>query len=320
MLKSLIDRLLGDRRIPADEEIDRFPAPHKPSPPPKRAFPNGYIPDPEREDVFDPALRHYANGFVKGEPHFADGAEATAFFEARSRLLRACVAAIGASALGPELVLRGGATLELWYGERARHAKDIDLVVRDRAVRANGRDGESLLFTLRDLVARTVGGGIKAEDVPIDAIWTYDRAEGRRITCPWTWHERVKDTLQLDIVFDEALCTTPIEGEVEGVSVWLASREESLAWKVLWCVTDRFPQAKDVYDVMLLSEDVRVDVEFIERVFRAKDEPWDADYPACMIDALRDVEDWPAFVEAHPYLSIPSYDVVRERIAAALSR
>ena len=65
--------------------------------------------------------------------------------------------------------------------------------------------------------------------------------------------------VQMDVVIGEILLSEP---EVEtipllsggSVEIFAASVAQSLAWKCLWLATDQYPEAKDVYDAVLLAE------------------------------------------------------------------
>jgi len=105
--------------------------------------------------------------------------------------------------------------------------------------------------------------GILSDQIAIEEIWTYDRAPGRRILFPWSVPDLPRGTVQMDLVFNEALPSPTISlpiADDDGCACTLecASAEQSLAWKVLWLHTDRFPQGKDLYDAVLLAEYVRL--------------------------------------------------------------
>lgn len=288
----------------------------------RKGLPAGYEPDDNRPDVFDPALKHHPAAFIKGPPRFEDAAEEARFRTARARMLRWCLAGIGGAPVGDRVVVRGSVAMALWYGERARPAKDIDLVVTPESVHPESSEGRQLLAGLTRAVTdalRLEGIDLNPADIPVDGIWTYERAEGRRLTFPWAWEGRVRDSIQVDVVFNERLLSSPIPLAVEGVEVRAASPEESLAWKLLWLASDGWPQGKDLYDAVLLAENVTLPPGFLRRVFAEKHGPWSDDYEAGMFEPASQV-DWPNFVREHPALTQGSVAEFRARLERALSK
>ncbi|NOK31941.1 nucleotidyl transferase AbiEii/AbiGii toxin family protein [Corallococcus exercitus] len=289
---------------------------------PRRHLPAGYERDDNRPDVFDPALKHHDAAFIKGPPRFEDPAEAARFREARARILRRCLAGIGRMPVGEQVVARGSVVLELWYGERARPAKDIDLVVTPAAVGPNSSEGQRLMAELTRAVTealRLEGTELDPASIPVDGIWTYERAEGRRLTFPWTWEGRVRDSVQVDVVFNEQLFGAPLRHTVEGVEVQVATPEESLAWKLLWLANDLWPQGKDLYDAVLLAENTRLTPGFLQRVFDAKQGQWHESVNTGTFETASQV-DWPNFVLEHPTLAGGTLDEFRARLERALQR
>src|SRR5438105_3419143 len=120
---------------------------------PKSWYPAAYVADPQRPDVFDPALKHYRRAFVKGPPK--DAANARRLTDARSLLLRRTARALARSPLADVFVLRGSFTLWSWFGGRARRPRDLDLVVRDAALAPDGPGADALL-------ARVAGNAVDA--------------------------------------------------------------------------------------------------------------------------------------------------------------
>ncbi|WP_342380406.1 nucleotidyl transferase AbiEii/AbiGii toxin family protein [Myxococcus stipitatus] len=272
---------------------------------PRHWLPKGFEQDARRTNVFDPALKHYGAAYVKAPPRFEDAEEAAAFRAARSRLLRTSLAAIGRSSVARQLVVRGSIALELWYGERARPAKDIDLVVTPETIGPESSEGQQLFTELRQAVTQALrdeGLPVEPESIPVDAIWTYERAEGRRLTFPWTWRGRLRDTVQVDIVFNERMCAAPVPLTVEGVTLRGASPAESLASKLLWLTNDSYPQGKDLFDAVLLAEDVRLPAELLRRVFAEKHGHWFDTYLTGEFTLDQEV-DWANFALEHPTLA-----------------
>lgn len=255
-------------------------------PPTTMRHPLGYIKDQQRPDVFDPALKQYPYAFVHGAPTSSN--EALSLAEKRSYLLQLTLVALGNSSVRDELVLRGSLTLETWFPGRARRAHDVDLVIRDTTTTPFHAASEELLTEIaiaaRDAIRTDVV--VLDDQIALDSIWTYERAEGRRITLPWRHETGMQDVVQIDVVFQEPLQDEPVletlrssaseQGSVHvpPPSLWFASKAESLAWKLLWLDTDAHKQAKDLYDAILLAEHVPLPKGLVQRVFAAKANPW----------------------------------------------
>ncbi|MBN8227746.1 nucleotidyl transferase AbiEii/AbiGii toxin family protein [Corallococcus macrosporus] len=289
-------------------------------PPPH--LPAGYERDDNRPDVFDPALKQHSAAFIKGPPRFTDPTEAARFREARARLLRRCLAGIGRQPVGAHVVARGSVVLALWYGEQARPAKDIDLVLTPATVKPDSSEGLRLMAELTRAVTDALhleGIHLDPAAIPVDGIWTYERAEGRRLTFPWSWEGRVRDSVQVDIVFNEQLLSSPLQHMVEGVPVQVATPEESLAWKLLWLRNDMWPQGKDLYDAVLLAENTRVPPGFLRRVFDAKQDPWIEPINAEAFDFAGKM-DWPNFVREHPTFAGATLEEFQARLMRALQQ
>jgi hypothetical protein len=294
-----------------------------------RDYPAGYRADPQRPDVFDPALKHCRHAFVKGPPSTPE--DARVIDAARALLLDRSLDALALSSIRDDVVLRGGLTLAVWYPGRARRPHDIDLVVRDATIDPGSTKAEALLAE----IGRAVCNALVADDaqvgeaITVDGIWTYERAEGRRITVPWTRGGSIRDVIQIDVVFREPLLDTPLLEPLRGAGsaggyrdtaagpcLWFASRAESLAWKLLWLETDMYPQPKDLYDAVLLAEDVRVSLDFVRRVFEAKGEHW-ARGRTTVVNMSWSV-DWPSFTAEYPELAAGDGNAWLARLRRAL--
>lgn len=53
--------------------------------------------------------------------------------------------------------------------------------------------------------------------------------------------------------------------------MWVASDEESLAWKLLWLYSDIHPQGKDLYDAVLLAERTALQTSLLKTVLQDAD-------------------------------------------------
>jgi hypothetical protein len=163
--------------------------------------------------------------------------------------------------------------------------------------------------------------------VETDYIWTYDRVPGRRIALPWKKTGLPAGSVQIDLVFSETLFTEPRTELVtvtggDPAPVRVATPEESLVWKILWLVTDTYPQGKDLYDAALLRERTAVDPVLIAKVF-ALMAPSTARAPASdgadwrERIAAQTMVDWANFVAEHPALAASStLEELRRRLAA----
>jgi hypothetical protein len=296
--------------------------------PPKTDYPAGYVAHDGRPNVFDPALKQYRFAYVKGPP--ADSNEAAALVAVQSRLLRRSLDAIARSSLRDLLVLRGSLTLEAWFPDRARRARDMDLVVRDSACEPGGPAADSLISRLAATVADALAAAdvsVLREQISIDEIWTYERAEGRRLSVPWRSGGSIQDAIQIDLVFREPLQDTPV---LEGVreddgsrgyrdgqaSAWFASKAESLAWKLLWLETDNYPQGKDLYDAVLLAEDTTLSVDLVRRVYSAKGERWEHGLDTRFVQVWG--VDWERFALEYPALAAGGREEWLSRLGGGL--
>ena len=246
------------RRHPApqelrnDDEVRRGPLPLEEA--------NAELSQPA---VFDPAM--YPSYAVRpGEPRFDNAARASAWYQQRRRVMQTILAAIAASDLRDRLILRGSAAMAAWFPDRARQPGDLDFVVHPATMRADSDEATALLRDLQTAVRGTViddATAIADRDFATTDIWTYERAEGRRLVVPWLnrWDPGLSGTIQIDLVFeDELLEPAGLQSitldESPPVAVWLASRELSLAWKIQWLAGDNYPMGKDLYDAVLLVE------------------------------------------------------------------
>ncbi|MEU8548149.1 nucleotidyl transferase AbiEii/AbiGii toxin family protein [Streptomyces roseoverticillatus] len=257
--------------------------------------------------VYDPAANHHARGMRLSEPEFTDPGTGGAWYTARRRALDLTLAAVAGSPWADHLVLRGSVLLKAWFGDTAREPGDLDfLVVPDTWQLGDARTDTMLEEIARAAEERSRDGGspvrIDAAGAVSDEIWTYDRVPGRRLVLPWT---AVADgvppgTVQLDFVFNETLPAPPVRTEVlPGVPMPAASPELSLVWKLLWLVTDMHPEAKDLYDAVLLAEHVRVPYPLLEQVLAEAGEPADLSY--ILYHATE--ADWDEFAKDHAALA-----------------
>jgi len=305
----------------------------------KPSYPAAYVSDGARRDVFDPALKHYPYGLVKGPPR--DRELAHEVETARAPLLRRAVLAISHS-VRDLVVLRGSVALAAWFPGRARRPHDIDLVVRDPSCEPGDRRARDLVSALREEVRLALEAAdieLHGDQITLDEIWTYERAEGRRLSFPWTLPSKhgapFRDVVQIDLVFSEPLQDEPTlepigidprvasretgyRDPLPGRSLWFASRSESLAWKLLWLQSDMHPQGKDLYDAVLLAEDSPLSLELARAVFNAKGERWrdlELQLPAATWSGQLE---WDSFALEYPELAGPGAEALIARLEAQL--
>ncbi|MCX5103885.1 nucleotidyl transferase AbiEii/AbiGii toxin family protein [Streptomyces sp. NBC_00439] len=258
--------------VPLDEETRR-----------SSELPGTLLPAPAGMNhplIFEPALKQFANAYRAGEPVFGDGRDdvGRAWHRARRTVLDTVLASIAGGPWGGHLVLRGSVLMATWFGEAARDPGDLDFlfVPQDWAMddpRSAGlfetiaRDAAEAASAARGSV-RINAAGLVTED-----IWTYDRVPGRRMLLPWTADGVPGGTVQLDMVFNETLPSPAVLTELQplgdgpGCRVQAVSPELSLAWKLLWLVTDAYPQGKDLYDAVLLAERTPPGYELVREAF-----------------------------------------------------
>ncbi|MET9832289.1 nucleotidyl transferase AbiEii/AbiGii toxin family protein [Streptomyces sp. NPDC006385] len=141
-----------------------------------------------------------------------------------------------------------------------------------------------------------------------DGTWTYSEYDtpGVRVTVPWRADGLPPGEVRLDFARDERLPQAPVctavprgDGGAPAV-VRTASRELSLAWKLLWLHTDAategLAQGKDLYDAVLLAETrgLRLPTRLLDSVFRPRAVP-----PTPNVVRSWSVE-WDAFRAGHP--------------------
>ncbi|MET9879795.1 nucleotidyl transferase AbiEii/AbiGii toxin family protein [Actinacidiphila glaucinigra] len=227
--------------------------------------------------VFDPALKQHFNAYRAADPRFPDPEVEAAWLEARRLATDLVLAAVADSPWAEHLVLRGSRLLRAWFGDAAREPGDLDFVVVPREWRIE----EPRTKAMFDGIARAAGHGsasgpvrISAEDAIAEDIWTYERVPGRRLVLPWTADGLPGGIVQIDVVFNERLPAPPEPVRLPALSaggpeavVLGVSPELSLAWKLMWLVSDRHPQGKDLYDAVLLAESCRLRYEVLRDVF-----------------------------------------------------
>ncbi|WP_354639051.1 nucleotidyl transferase AbiEii/AbiGii toxin family protein [Kitasatospora camelliae] len=273
-----------------------------------------------QQPVFDPALAGYARALRPSEPAFADGAVAERWLAARREALDTVLSAVAATPWAEHLVLRGSVLLRAWYGEEAREPGDLDFVVRPQDWQLEDPRTDRMLEEIAAAAERLSGGvRLHADRAVSDEIWTYSRVPGRRLVVPWSAADLPGGTVQLDFVFTEHLPAEPQRSELPGVTGTLltATPELSLAWKVLWLVTDNHPQGKDLYDALLLTRSTELSYDLLREAFVGPYEAWA--YRPLLPQQISWLEaDWDEFAKDHPHLAEQG-EAYEERLAQALA-
>ncbi|MFF2073751.1 nucleotidyl transferase AbiEii/AbiGii toxin family protein [Kitasatospora sp. NPDC058162] len=147
-----------------------------------------------------------------------------------------------------------------------------------------------------------------------DGTWTYAEYDtpSIRLVIPWHAEGLPPGEVTLDFARDERLPEPPVWTAVpraDGTAptaVRTASRELSLAWKLLWlhadCATEAGVRAKDLYDAVLLAEtqDAKLSPRLLRAVFR-HGPGGTAAADALRLDAVTlRPEEWADFRARHP--------------------
>lgn len=278
--------------------------------------------------VFDPALLHYVRAMRAGDPQFEDPRVGARWYAARRTACDHVITAIAGSVWRDHLVLRGSLLLAAWLGPAAREPGDLDFVVLPRTLKAEDGKADRMLEELIRLAEDASTGTpveIRGGGAVEESIWTYDRVPGRRLVLPWRAEGLPSGQVQLDFVFGEHVVMLPepvrvprVDGRPSPV-VFGATPELSLAWKLLWLITDMHPQAKDLYDAALLAQVTDLEPRLLREVLA---EAWTAPPPyGELTRAVREVE-WEEFVKEYPALSVEPEELERkllENVAEAFA-
>ncbi|MET8150161.1 nucleotidyl transferase AbiEii/AbiGii toxin family protein [Actinoplanes sp. NPDC049668] len=286
-------------------------------------FPSTYHPVPDGWEVeqlaaFDPALKQHPNAFTAGEPAFVDPALGQRWRNARREAMRHVLTVLAATRWAEHLVLRGSATMSAWLGESAREPGDLDFVITPATVTSGSPDARELFAGIIAALAGSPGAGLQPEHAAQSAIWTYERADGRRLVIPFAKPGLPDGTVQIDVVFGEDLPIPPEPLIVLGVPMTAATASLSLAWKLQWLATDMYPQGKDLYDAVLLAEHTTVELSLVRDLIRPELDDEADRFTAETVLGWTDV-DWRNFTDACPGISGNATDWLR-RLAIALDR
>ncbi|MFO0825307.1 MAG: nucleotidyl transferase AbiEii/AbiGii toxin family protein [Gemmataceae bacterium] len=263
---------------------------------------------PSRPQLFDPALKHFPRAFRPGDPTFSNDEDGQRWVALRRLVTDHVLRAIAESEWGNHLVLRGSRLLKAWLGDEAREPGDLDWVVDPPTTSPDSGWGARLCAGVIDAVfAKPTPAGVELlrSGVATDNIWTYERAEGRRVVFPWRAAGLPGAGVQVDIVFRETIPTPdrrlPIPLVDRGcVSVRSVSAAQSLAWKLRWLAGDMYPQGKDLYDAVLLAERFELPFAVLTQTFSLGDPEPLPRTAAGLVGPWR--VDWKNFQAEYPWI------------------
>ncbi|WP_229831462.1 nucleotidyl transferase AbiEii/AbiGii toxin family protein [Actinoplanes ianthinogenes] len=294
------------------------------APPRRRDFPATYHPVPGTQQglVFDPALKQHPDAYRAGEPIFGNPLEGERWRAARRAALDHVLSVLAGGSWSRSLVLRGSVTMPAWAGAAAREPGDLDFVVTPASITSGSPQARALLDGIvADLAARP-GAGLRPDRVEQSAIWTYERADGRRLVIPFTGSRIPEGAVQVDIVFGEELPIPPEPITLPGQRqpVLAATAGLSLAWKLLWLATDCYPQGKDLYDAVLLAERTTVDLALVRDLMRPELGDEADRFTAESVLSWPDIQ-WDNFFQEYPELVAEPHELPwLRRLAVALDR
>ncbi|MEM7157862.1 MAG: nucleotidyl transferase AbiEii/AbiGii toxin family protein [Myxococcota bacterium] len=215
---------------------------------------------------FDPAMKHFMNGWRSEAPELDEPAR-TQWRRAHGEFMAHVLQRVATSPLCESLVLRGSSAMPFWVGNLAREPKDIDFVVVPPSVDIRSAEAGRIRERLREQVEQQAPSGITvmSDATALSEIWTYDRVPGERLVFTWRCGDFPWAHTQIDLVYREQLPEPP--RRLPELGVLAAGPELSLAWKILWLWGDMHPRAKDLYDAMVLAERYSLSEELLRRVF-----------------------------------------------------
>lgn len=317
----LLERFTPPKPLPLGKPRPSSTATPARATPKVREYPNTYQSvarnrvQAERAQVFEPALKHFQRAFRLGDPVFHDEETRSAWYDTRLQVVNHLLLQISGSVWKDHLVLRGSLLLKAWLGDAAREPGDIDWVFRPKNVTLTHPQAKELFADLVRMVTANPRAGnaqIQVDKISIDDIWTYERAAGRRIVFPWKAEGLPPGHVQMDVVFGEELFVEPVRASIplpygDSVVVWAATKEVSLAWKLLWLETDSYPQGKDLYDATLLAEQTPLPFDLLRQVLASASNgyhdnllrpaaPLEPDFP------MKWYVDWDNFKREYPWV------------------
>ncbi|GAA1378900.1 nucleotidyl transferase AbiEii/AbiGii toxin family protein [Catellatospora chokoriensis] len=309
---------------PVPEHRRRWEAQRRAAPAGAAGYPATYRPLPDtpgmsQRAAFDPAVKQHSNAYRAGEPEFAERGAWRQWTRARRTAMAHLLNAVLRTPWAGQLVLRGSVTMSAWFGGDAREPGDVDFVVEPFAMGSRSAEAAAMLDGIVAELRARPGAGLDPDQVKVEEIWTYERADGRRLVIPFTAPGVPDGSVQVDFVFNEYLPIAPVAVLLDGVGVAMraASPALSLAWKLMWLATDRYPQGKDLYDAVLLAEHTAVDLSLVRDLLRPElREEADAFTAQSVLEW--DV-DWANFTDEYPSVTGDG-EAWKRRLALALHR
>ncbi|MFN7560399.1 MAG: nucleotidyl transferase AbiEii/AbiGii toxin family protein [Prosthecobacter sp.] len=274
--------------------------------------------------VYDPSARQYGRAFRRGDPKL-EPMDMARWQQARRHAMQHLLEAATSGSWQNNLVLRGSVTMRAFAGDAAREPGDIDWVVVPETILMSQKAAHEII----DGIIRAVSANPKFKEAVIETtditqtdIWTYDRAPGRRVAFPWRCAELPPAVIQMDFVFQQKLHTQPVPIEIslngkDTTTLLSASREESLAWKLLWLSSDTHPQGKDLYDAVLLAEGTTLSASLLKAVFQDADMLKHLNCSFFLADKPADEVDWANFIKECAWVEGKAPEWV-ERLRTAL--
>ncbi len=276
----------------------------------------------KRPVIFDPALKH-RQALRAGEPQFDSAQDAEQWQAERLSVMHNVLLRISDSPCANHLVLRGSTLMQAWFGSKARAPGDLDWVVTPATWTMNSRDGKTLIKDLIEKIQNsTISDNLRisAKAPAVEDIWTYEKAPGKRIVLLWeNSQNEPRGTLQIDVVFGEPLSIPAQQTSIRlahhpPITLMTASKELSLAWKLVWLLTDSYPMGKDLYDATLLSDVTRPTLENIRFAFSLHATKWYDPFKEFNPEAIRQLYlEWDDFLKEYPWIE-DGAGVLKERL------
>ena len=195
---------------------------------------------------------------------------------------------ISKTRLSQDICLRGSLPLFYWLPGLARIPGDLDFVLPSTWT------GDAVKNVLDSAKRHT-----SREKLPIEMdwermmnapIWTYSDTPGVRFQLPYQLDRHSSSSLQLDFSFHDLNPTDTRDSEIV-IAEWpnsfrlkIVRPEFALACKLAWLAHDKNWQTKDVYDVCIMVEYLRIDGRVLRSTLARHNDVPDAE--AIKIDEL----------------------------------
>ncbi|WP_327007597.1 nucleotidyl transferase AbiEii/AbiGii toxin family protein [Dactylosporangium sp. NBC_01737] len=263
---------------------------------------------PARQDPWVKGVQRNDKGEV---PVFADAAQAARWHEARRQAMYALLHQIATSRWSDRLVLCGSIALRAQLGDATREPADIDLVALLHTLKPWAGDAQALQDGLAQL-------GPDPSRVDAWLQWGYGNAPGMRLRYPVTVDDAPDAAVMVDVILGDELPVAPELLDVApGVLMLATPPALALASKLCWLESDANPQAKDLYDAVLLAEHTTVEPAIVRELLRREiGDDADAFGPYAV---ERWTVDWNDLRLAQPHIA-GDLDAWKQRLITALWR